>query len=261
MAVISESMARLFWPGEDPIGQRAALSNEAFVRFDVEAGRAVWDSAGALREIIGIVRDVRDGGPASAAVPQMYIPFAQRPRPDVMVVVRTAGDPGASAAALRDAVTAIDPDQPVSSITTLDQLARSTLARPRTNGIAFSLFAGLALILATVGVYALLAWTAVARRHEIGVRLALGGQPAEVLRSFVKHGLTLGAIGIAAGFPVAIAAARLMRGMLYGVAPLDVMTWSVAALALFVATAAACWLPGRRAAAVDPALAMRPESR
>jgi putative ABC transport system permease protein len=260
IAVISESMARQFWPGEDPIGQRAALSLEAFVRFDVQAGRAVWDSAGALREIVGIVRDVRDGGPAAAAQPHFYIPFAQRPAANLTLVARTTGDPADVVATLRADVAAIDADQPVSSVTTLDQLANTTLSRPRSNGIAFSLFAGLALLLATVGVYGLLAWTVVARRHEIGVRLALGGPPAAILRSFVLHGLALGAIGIALGLPLAFAAARLMRGMLFGADSIDPMTWAVAATALLSATTAACWIPGRRAASVDPATVMRSDS-
>jgi predicted permease len=256
VALINETMAERFWPGEDPVGKRAGLGFEAFVSYDRASNTVRWDSAGALREIVGVVRDVRDQGPAQPATAQMYIPLAQMPRRDMVLVVRSA-DASALLPALRAQVAALDPEQPLANVNTLMRLEQETLARPRSNGLALSLFAGLALFIACVGVYGLLAYAVALRRHEIGVRLALGGDPGVVLRTFVARGMLLGALGIAIGLPVALAGGQLMRTLLFGVTPTDGPTLALAAAALAAATALACWVPARRAAAVDPAGALR----
>jgi putative ABC transport system permease protein len=257
VAIINETMARRHFPDENAIGKRLAISIEAFVSFDPATNTVHWDSAGALRTIVGIVRDVRDVEPAEAAQPQMYVPLDQAPSLEMTLVVR--GDAGATtlASEVRGIVAGMDPAQPVAGVQTMDRLRDDALARPRSNSIALGLFAALALILSCVGIYGLMAWMVSTRRHEIGVRLALGGQPAVVQREILAHGARLGIAGIAIGLPIALVAGFAMRATLFDVNPVDPFVLAVAALGLCVACITACYIPARRAAGLDPASCLR----
>jgi predicted permease len=244
--VINETAARRFFPGRDPIGERVALG---MTRDSVRLGG----------EIVGVVGDVHDFGLDAEAQPQMYAPFDQWPMSYLSVVVRTTGEPTALAAAARRIVRELDPTLPVARLTTLEQSVAESVARPRFYMLLLGSFAATALVLAAVGVYGVIAYAVGRRTREIGVRLALGATAAQVLRGVVGRALALGLAGLVLGTLGAVAATRLMRGLLFGVGPTDPLAFGVAAVALLAVAVAAAWVPARRAARVSPVAAMRAE--
>ena len=244
--VINETAARRFFPGGDALGQRVALG---MTRDSVRLGG----------EIVGIVGDVRDFGLDAEAQPQMYAAFDQWPMSYLSVVVRTTGEPTALAAAARRIVRELDPALPVARLTTLEQSVAESVARPRFYMLLLGTFAASALLLAAVGVYGVIAYAVGRRTREIGVRLALGATAAQVLRGVVGRALALGVAGLVLGTLGAVAATRLMRGLLFGVGANDPLAFGVAAAALLAVAVAAAWVPARRAARVSPVAAMRAE--
>ena len=257
VAIINQAMADQYWPGENPIGKRIALDLETmkFYRdrpptFDIPAG---------MREIVGIVKDIRHASLEASAVPEMYVPFPQKPVNNMTLVVRTTADAALLAPAAREVIRAVDPDQPVSQIETLSNLVNASVAQPRANSMLLACFAGVALFFAVIGVYGLLAYTVVQRAPELGIRLALGGQPNDILRLILRDGAQLILAGIAIGVPVAIGVGSTLGSLLFGVGAADVPTITVAVLLMLSVGVCACYLPARRATRVDPLSALRAE--
>jgi putative ABC transport system permease protein len=247
VAVINESLARRLWPGEGPIGKR------------LKQGRA--ESQAAWREVIGVVADVKLNGVEQESPLHVYLPLAQHNSANVGLVVRTAGDPLAAASAVGRAIHAIDKGLPVRS-RSMDQLMGNAIARQR---LTLALLAGLALLallLAGVGIYGVMSYAVERRMHEIGIRVALGARTSDVLRLVMKQGMMLASVGVVIGIAGALALARLMTGfsaLLYGVKATDPATFALIALLLLAVALVACWIPARRAAKVDPLIALRSE--
>ena len=257
VAVVNQTMARRLWPGQDPIGRRVALSVEALV-FDRD-GPPRLDFARAFRTVVGVVEDVHHNSLTGAAPPEMWVPYAQRPTRNLAIVLRTAGDPAILAGAIREAVTAVDPDQPVGLISTMSDRVGASLAPPRTQAGLVGFFALTALLLAVVGLYGVLATLVAERQREIGLRLALGATSARVLRLVLREGGRLISIGVLLGLLGGLVAGRLLARLLYGVNSTDPVTFLLVPLVLALAALAACWIPARRAARVDPMTALRAE--
>lgn len=251
VVVINEAMAHLYWPNENPIGRRFELGGGA---------GPGWVT------VVGIVGDVRHGSLDVAPQPQMYLPHAQfrvwgsgAAISGMTIVLRTTGDPVQLAAAVRREVQALDPDLPVSDVRTMEQVVSSSLARPRFMTLLLSLFAGVALTLAAVGLYAVMAYSVSRRRHEIGIRMALGARGGQVAGMVIRQGLTLALAGIAIGLVGNLAFRRFLKSLLFEVGVADPLTLvGVSALLAGVAFVA-CYLPARRATRVDPAIALRDE--
>ena len=245
VALVSESWARRFLPDEDPIGKRIKLG-----------GR---DSSRPWLSIVGIAGDVRDTAVESDAKPCVYLPYPQLPSSGMSVVVRAGFDPKALIPAIRDEVWAIDKDQPVTDIKTMDQYVADSVSPRRLNALLLGVFASLALVLASVGIYGVMAYSVTQRVHEIGIRMALGAQKTDVLRLVIAKGLTLTVIGMAIGSLAAVALTRAMKSILFGVSATDPLTYAAVAVLLAGLALLACWLPARRAANVDPMVALRCE--
>ena len=242
VVVISESMAREHFPGEDPIGKR------------IRVGMFLEPPS---TEIIGVVADVRYESLVDEAYPTVYMPIPELTYPFMTLVLRTGDDPLQLAPTVRKALREIDPDQPVSDVRTLEKVMSETVARPRFNTLLLGLFAGLATLLAAVGIFGVMSYAVTLRTREIGLRMALGARPGEVLRLILKQGLLLTAIGIAIGLAGAFAMTRVLSGLLYGVGSTDPSTFAVIVLLLTLVSLLACYLPARRATRVDPLTALR----
>jgi putative ABC transport system permease protein len=246
VVVINEAMARDYWPNEDPIGRR--------VSFDSRDGRPLW------REIVGVVGDVRHLGLDWGLRPEIYIPFIQFGGPwPATLVLRATGATRNLIAAVRNEVKAIDKDQPISNIKTLDELLEKSVAQRRFNLLSLGIFACVALALAATGIYGVMSSLVSQRTHEIGIRMALGAQQRDVLNLVVGRGLRLVLIGLGVGFAGALALTRLLRNLLFEVSATDPLTFGVIAMLLLGVAFLACYLPARRATKVDPLVALRHE--
>ncbi len=258
VAIINESMARRFWPEENPVGKRVALSIEA-LKFPAPNRPPVFDIPGAMREIVGVVKDVRHYGLTSEPQPEMYVPYLQRPAREMSVVVRAAGDPASLTRALQSEVLAIDPGQPLSRIRTMPQLLDDSVAKPRFNLLLLGVFAAVALTLAAVGIYGVVSYSVAQRTHEIGLRMALGAGATDVVKLVVGQAMVLSLTGVGLGLFAAFAMTRVMSGLLYGVSATDPAIFVVISLLLTGVALAASFIPARRAARVDPMVALRHE--
>jgi putative ABC transport system permease protein len=243
VAVVNESFARRFWPDGNAVGHRV---KQGFPEY-----KGPWI------EIVGVVNDVKAQGLDQPPPMQVYLPMSQRPVPFGSIVVRTSVDPELLRPALESAIHEVDGDLPVYDVRTLDEVIGESAGRQRLVAVLLFGFAGLAVILAGVGVFGVAAYGTSARVHEFGVRMALGAEPERVVRLVVGQELRACAIGIGLGLMGALGAAGLMRSMLYGVAPRDPLTLGVVTALLFAVSAVACYLPARRAARVDPAGVLR----
>src|SRR5882724_1894901 len=240
--IINDILARMCWPGEDPIGKHFTVGFEK-----------------TPREIVGVVASIKQTRLDAAGRPAMYMPHLQSPSSGMTVLVRTSGAPLAMAAAVREQVWAIDKNVPVTHLQTMDQVFGDSVAQPRFSMLVVGLFAALALVLASVGIYGVMAYSVSRRAHEIGVRMALGARTGQVLKLVLKEGMTLTLMGIAVGLFGAFALTRLIATLLFGVSAKDPFTFiSVAALLAAVALVA-CYIPARRATKVDPLVALRYE--
>jgi predicted permease len=251
---------REFTP-EDRLGTRpVVIVNEAFARQYFPGERAVGKTlvAGAESiEVIGVVNDIRQVAMSEPARATMYWDNLQNARVKTTIVARTAGDPLAMTAAIRQAIWSIDPDQPITSVFTFDDAVSNALARPRLLTVLLGAFGFVGLALGAIGIYGMLVALVNERRREIGVRLALGAQRGEILRMVIGRGLVLALVGVVAGLAAAFALSRLLVAVLYGVRPADPLTFAGMALVLVLTAALASWLPARRAAALDPVETLR----
>jgi putative ABC transport system permease protein len=242
--LISQAMAKRIWPGENPIGKRLTLT------FAPEKSR----------EVVGVVGDVKqDGLDVTEPIATLYAPMAQSARPFMTLVARTASQPTALASAIVNAVHEVDREQPVLDVITLNEIVADSLSHQRFNMLLLGAFAGLALLLAAIGIYSVLSYSVRRRVGEIGVRMALGAQRGDILRMILGQGTKLALIGTGIGIAAAFGLTRLMASQLFGVTATDPVTFlSVAALIVLVALAA-CYIPARRATKVDPIVALRYE--
>ena len=238
--LISELLASQVFPNEDPLGKRLI-----FVM-----GPQPW-------EIIGIVGDIRDRALETQPLPAMYLPTYANGRTNL--VIRTQGDPTSITAAVRKEVQALDPDQPVADVRTMEQWVETSVAAPRYRTLLLGLFALLALVLASTGIYGVMSYSVAQRTHEIGVRMALGARQLDVLKLVVRQGMGLVLIGVALGLVGAFALTRVMSSLLFGVGAKDPVTFAVVATLLTLVALVACYVPARRATKVDPLVALRYE--
>jgi putative ABC transport system permease protein len=241
--VINDTMARRYWPGEDAVGRRIS----------VEGPEGPWLT------VVGVVPDARPRGPAATTLVEMFLPYRQMPERGMNVVLRASGDPLLLIPALRTAVREVDPDLPVAGATTLDALLADVIAEPRFLTTLLAVFGAAAALLAAAGVYGVMMYTVTQRTKEIGVRVALGARPRDVMRLVLGRALLLAAIGIALGAAGAFAMGQLIQGLLFGVPPRDPMTFAVMGGATLIVVLAAAYVPARRAMRVDPMVALRVE--
>ena len=239
-AVINEAMAKLYWPNEDPIGKRLRIIASPWIT------------------VVGVVGDVHHTGLNTPANPEIYLSDLQEPNGALAVMIRTSGDPLQLAGAARSELKSLDKDLPV-TITTMDQVFSNSVAGQRFNALLLGIFASLALILATIGVFGVINYSVAQRTHEIGIRLALGAQRGDVFKLVVGHGLILALVGVTLGAMGAFALTRLITGLLFGVSPTDATTFVAVSVLVTGVAMLACYLPARRATRVDPLVALRYE--
>jgi predicted permease len=240
VVLVNRSLARRTWKNEDAVGKRITFDGEHFL------------------EIVGIVGDVREFGPREDAPIQLYRPMAQAPFAG-NVLVRTSADPELLIPAVRRAVLDANPESAVVKVQTLDEARSEAVASPRTSAQLFGLFAALALVIAVAGIGSMLALWVRQRMREIGIRIALGAAPANILSTVLRQGMVLVTVGLACGLGGALTLTRLLKKLLFAVTPTDAPTYAVVSAVLLVAALFACWIPARRAARIDPQVALRSE--
>jgi putative ABC transport system permease protein len=243
VAIVSESAARRYWPGENPVGRQLRVH--------------VNESVRAPREIIGVVGDVRLAGMDTEPVPVIYVPHTQYGPETMTVMVRAAGDAAALVPELKGALGAMAPSVARGRVRTMDDLVAASVAQPRFRTMLLTIFAAVSLVLAALGLYSVVAFSVNQRRTELGLRLALGADPQAVLRLVLREGMAPVAVGIAAGLAGATALARVMATLLFGVEPFDPLTFAAVSGTLAAVALVACYLPARRAMRVDPATSLR----
>jgi putative ABC transport system permease protein len=245
--LVNRRMAEQYWPGQDAIGKRLKVGPV--------------DSPNEWLTVIGVVGDVRQTGLYEQKL-EFYVPYAQERRSFMAprdLVVRTKSDPAVIEGAVRGAVWTVDKDQPVSNVRTLDQVFSAAISQERFQALMLGLFATLALVLACIGLYGVISYSVVQRTHEIGLRMALGAQPVDVLRLVIRQGMTLTLAGLVVGIVAGTFATRVLSDLLFGVAPRDPLTFAGVPVLLLVVAFFACYLPARRATRIDPLTALRAE--
>ena len=245
VALVDETLARRYWPNESPIGKRIKT---VFIR-----ATNPWFT------IVGVVGDVRSDSLETPGAPHVYLPLFQNPPYNAVIYIRTAGDPGTLSEAIRHQVEAVDPNVPIYAIRSMDDVIVRSTAERRFALQILGFFACVALLLAAIGIYGVMAYTFSQRSHEIGIRMALGAQPRDILRMALSEGMTLVAIGLGAGLVGALILTRFLRTMLYAVTPNDPLTFVALAALLAGVAWLACFIPARRATQVDPLVALREE--
>jgi putative ABC transport system permease protein len=244
VAIVSDEAARRFWPGEDPIGKR--------IRIHVSIGVRERE-----REIVGIVGDVKIRTLEAAAAPVVYVPHAQYVAGEMTVVVRTAGEPLASVPLVTAQLAQIDREVALTNVRPAERMVSASVAQPRFRMLTLGLFALIALGLAAVGLYGVMAYSVGQRRGELGLRIALGADSGDVLRLVLREGLMPVGIGIAVGLLGAGALTRIMSTLLFDVSPFDPITFTAVPALLAAVAAIACYIPARRATRVDPLATLR----
>jgi putative ABC transport system permease protein len=243
VVIINQSFARGFFPNEDPLGKRLDIG----------------DGYNRMREIVGVVGDTRANSLKEPAPAEMYVVYLQRPWQWIRYAVRASADPESLASSIRAAVWSVDKDVPVNDLKTMERLIAETTAEPRFYLILLGVFAAVALTLSAVGVYGVMSYSVAQRRHEIGVRMALGARAADVLKLITGQGMTLALTGVALGLIASYGLTRLMKEMLFEISPTDPPTFIVITFLLAGVALLACWIPARRATKVDPLAALRNE--
>lgn len=242
VAIVNQSMARTYWPNESAIGHRVK-----------SGGSTAW------RNIVGVVADIKNGGIDRTTGTELYFPFTQVPQRTSYLVIRTQGDPMSIANAVRSEIRNLDRALPIANLRTLDEVMNTARSRPRFLTLLLTLFSSLSLALAALGIYGVISYSVAQRTNEIGIRMALGAQSRDVLRLVGASGVRLAVAGILIGAVGALALTRTMSGLLFGVSSIDPATFLLMAGALAGVTLVACYIPARRAAKVDPLIALRYE--
>ena len=251
VAIVNETFVNRYFSGVDPLTQRIIV--EQLIPGVTKLGPPLeW-------QIVGVTRNTHNGGIRSDGFPEIDVPFAQSPWPQTSMAVRTTGDPAQITKSIAAAVHSVDPDLALAGVKTMDQIVSESLVGDRFVTSLYVTFASVALLLAAVGIYGVMAFAVAQRTHEIGLRMALGASQDHVLGLILKEGIILAAIGLGIGLVGACFVGRAMRGLLYGVGTIDVAAFSAVAVTLFVAALLACYMPANRASKVDPMIALRYE--
>jgi putative ABC transport system permease protein len=249
VAVVNETFVKRYLSKVDPVGQRLRI--EELISGQQKLGpEVVW-------EIVGVMANVKFGGLNSGEVPEIYVPLMQSPWPGGVLALRTAIEPERMTKAVRAVVRSLDKDMPITEVKTMRQIAGDSVAQPRLQTWIIGVFAVVALVLAALGIYGVMAYTVEQGTHDLGVRMALGARPADLLKMTLRRGLVLTAIGVAVGLAGSFALTRAMASLLYNVKPTDPPTFIGVALLLTAVALLATYIPARRAAAVDPMVALR----
>ena len=244
VALVSESFAKRFWPGADPLGKRFRANNGKFAEKD-------WF------RVVGVTRDVRHYGLDEEARPTVFKPFPTRPRSGMALVLRSSAEVGGLAPAARQAIRRMDPELAMSDVKTMTERLDASLAPRRAAAWLFGAFAGVAIALAVAGIYGVVSFAVGQRRREIGIRMALGARPRQVMLGVLGGGMALVAMGVAAGLAASLAVAGLLKSLLFGVSGHDAATYGIAVTLVVCVGALANWFPARRAATVDPNSVLR----
>jgi putative ABC transport system permease protein len=242
VAVVNETTAKRYWPDQNPIGKHLANSRDQI-----------------QREIVGVVGDVKSGGLNSASTEEMYLPMAQVPWPTMTLVVRSDSNPQPLVAAVRAKISEVDPNLPISGVLSMDDVIAASVAQPRIIMQFVGVFAGLALMLAAVGIYGVMAYSVTTRKQEMGIRMALGARPGDIFRLVVGQGMRMTLLGVTLGVAASLGLTRLISSLLFGVHATDPLIFGLAALVLIGVALFACYLPARRATRVDPIVVLRYE--
>jgi predicted permease len=240
VVIVNETFARQFWPNQNPLGKHIIV------------GRGPVAS-----EVIGMAADIKNKGIEQDTQPQLYLSFSQLPWGNMNLLVRTAVPPQNMTSAVRAQIAAVDPEQPVTKVQTVDDLVENSRAQPRFTMMLLSVFSAAALLLAVIGIYGVLSYSVAQRRQEFGIRLALGAERTDILRLVVRQGLILSITGIGLGLIVALFLTQLMSSMLYKVGTRDLTTFALTPLVFLGIALLACYLPARRATKVNPIEALR----
>jgi putative ABC transport system permease protein len=249
VVIVNRSLARHFFPGQNPIGKH--------VRPGIGNGYGPGEPP--MREIVGVIEDMKQGGPSSDAAPEVYAPLAQSPFGTIFLVARTVNDPISIVKAAREQITSLDKNLPIYHVETLDQYFADSVEGPRLSSFLIGGFAALAVLLACLGVYGVVSFTVVQRTHEIGIRMALGADGGNVVRSVLSRGIALALTGVAIGLAGSFVLVHYLSSMLFGVRATDPMTFALTPFALLCVAALASYIPARRAAKVNPTVALRSE--
>jgi putative ABC transport system permease protein len=243
VVLINSTLAKRYWPNEDPVGKRVQLG----------------DTTGPFRTITGVVGDVDHKGLDDPPDIQVYTPHTQFDDSFQQLVVRTSVDPASLTAAVRNEIRAVDANVPIYQIATMRQLISSSVAQRRFTLVLLAGFAGIALLMSAIGIYGVMSYTVTQRTQEIGIRVALGAQTGDVLKLVIRQGMLLVLVGVANGLIGAFGLTRLMEGLLFGVSASDPLTFAGISVLLISVALLACYVPARRAAKVDPLIALRYE--
>jgi predicted permease len=248
VVIINETLAKRYWPNKDPLGQRLTLTREQDPKNPTGA-----------RVIVGVVGDVKHFGLAAPVIPEIYVPQAQSGWREMTFVVKTSSDPTAIAAGVKNEIKAIDKDLPVYKVRTMEEVMADSSYPQRLSTSLLGIFALIALVLAAVGIYAVISYSVSRRTHEIGIRMALGAKQLDVLRLIIRQGMKLAVVGVGIGLVIVVGLMRLMASLLYGVSATDPVTLGGVSLLLLIVAILACYLPARKAARVKPLIALRYE--
>jgi putative ABC transport system permease protein len=253
VVLVNEALVRRYWPNENPVGKQ--------IRIHLPAVKSPWQPQprDSWLTIVGVVGDIREWDWGLDKLPGLYLPYEQNPSRLMSIVVRENGDPGEIVSAVRHIVASLDGNQPVTAVHMMDELLAQSLAQRRLSMVLLAVFATVAMLLAAVGIYGVMAYAVAQRRHEIGIRMALGAEPSDVLRMIVGHALCLAGIGVGIGLISSALLMRYLRSQLYGVHAVDPATFAGVSVVIVGVAMMSSYFPARRATRVDPLVALRYE--